>query len=134
MTEETDRGSDGSPVGARHIGLAVGASIGGLLVHNLAEFPPQILFAPETLVPVALTVLVGVAMRRRPTRSVFLVAAVWALIVFVFGGGSVLPLNVLPFVPEQTLGHYAAHAVYALAQLPLLWVAWQGIRAPPSSD
>jgi hypothetical protein len=38
------------------------------------------------------------------------------------GGGiiSVLPLPFLPFYPEQRLAHYAAHALYAIAQLPLI--------------
>lgn len=134
MSAETDPGGDDSPIGTRHIVLAVSASIGGLLVHNRIEFPLSILLSPETLVPVALTVLVGVALLRRPSRSVLLLAAAWALIVIVLGGGSVLPLNILPFVPGQTIGHYAAHVVYALAQLPLLWVAWQGIRARPLND
>lgn len=131
MPIETDHRFDTPPVNRRHVVLAVGGSIGGLLVHNLAEFPPAILLAPETVVPVGLTVFVGVILLRRPGRGVFLTAAAWAVIVIVFGGGSVLPLDILPFVPEQTVGHYAAHVVYALAQLPLLWVSWRGLRAHP---
>jgi hypothetical protein len=40
------------------------------------------------------------------------------------GGGllSVLPLPFLPWVPEQSLAHYAVHVVYAAAQLPALWL------------
>lgn len=134
MTAETRHGTDDLPVDTRHVVIAVGTSIGGLLVHNLAEFPPSILLAPETLLPVGITVLVGVALLRRPGRSVFLTTAAWAAIVIVLGGGSVLPLDVLPFVPEQTVGHYAAHVVYALAQLPLLWVAWRGLAAGSRND
>ena len=33
---------------------------------------------------------------------------------------SVLPLGLLPFVPEQSLAHYTAHVIYAGSQLPLL--------------
>lgn len=123
-----------SPIDKSHIVLAVGASIGGLLVHNLAEFPLSILFAPETLVPVGITIFVGAALLRRPGRIVFLTTATWAVIVIVLGGGSVLPLDVFPFVPEQTVSHYAAHVIYAFAQLPLLWVAWRGLRADPQND
>ncbi|HRJ44162.1 MAG: hypothetical protein KJZ86_06525 [Caldilineaceae bacterium] len=35
---------------------------------------------------------------------------------------SVLPLALLPFDPEQSLGHYGSHILYFLAQLPLIWV------------
>ena len=111
------------------VAIAVGASIAGLLVHNLQEFPPSILLAPETWVPAAITVLVGVALRRRPSTGVFVATAVWATTVIVVGGASVLPLPIWPFTPEQTVGHYAAHVVYAGAQLPLLWVGWRGLRA-----
>ncbi|MGA9533935.1 MAG: hypothetical protein WBR18_14540 [Anaerolineales bacterium] len=35
---------------------------------------------------------------------------------------SVLPLAVLPFSPEQSIGHYSSHLVYGLAQMPLIIV------------
>lgn len=107
---------------------AVGLSIGGLLVHNLTEFPADILISVETLFPVLVTIAIGWLMVRRPSRMSFALAAAWALIVVVFGGGSVLPLSVLPFEPEQSLGHYMAHVVYGACQVPLLWVAWRGLR------
>lgn len=113
----------------RHVAWAVLASVAGLVVHNLAEFPLSILLGPETLVPAAVTVLLGAVVVRRPSRRVFAVVAGWAIVVIVLGGGSVLPLSIWPFVPDQTTGHYAAHVVYALAQVPLLWVAWRGFRA-----
>lgn len=105
---------------------AAALSAGGHVVHNLAEFPPAVLLGPETLVPVGITALLAWAMVRRPRRGVFLAAAVWAAVVVVVGGTTVLPLPVWPFDPPQTLGHYAAHLVYAAAQLPLLWVGWRG--------
>lgn len=89
---------------------AVGISIGGLLVHNLTEFPLSILLGPGTLVPVAITILLGVAMLRWPGRYVYVATTGWALVVIVGGGGSVLPLSALPFVPEQTVGHYLVHS------------------------
>lgn len=126
--------SNEASVAPKHVVIAVVASIGGVLVHNLQEFPPSILFALETWVPAAITVLVGVALLRRASRGVFVATAVWAVIVIVVGGASVLPLPVWPFTPEQTVGHYTGHVVYALAQLPLVWVAWRGLRAsrPPN--
>lgn len=135
MTADANTAADASSAGqprdreAASVAAAVGASIGGLLVHNLLEFPPSILVAPETVVPVAITLALGYGMLRRSGRGVPLATAAWAAVVLVVGGGSVLPLDVWPFVPEQTVGHYLAHAVYALAQVPLLWVALRALRS-----
>ena len=124
----------GTSVSRRNVVFAVGASIGGLLVHNLEEFGPSILLWPETWVPAAITVLLGVAMCRLPgtggypDTGVFVATMGWAAVVIVVGGASVLPLSIWPFTPEQTVSHYTAHVVYALAQLPLLWVGWRGFR------
>lgn len=128
MTTKATTSAESRDIDPRYVAVAVGASIGGLFVHNLAEFPPSILLGPETLVPVAVTTLLGVAMLRRPGRSTFVATAGWAVLVIVFGGGSVLPLSILPFASEQSVGHYVAHVVYALAQVPLLWVACRGVR------
>ena len=38
-----------------------------------------------------------------------------------------LPLGLFPFQPEQSLGHYAIHVVYAVAQLPLVVVAGRAL-------
>jgi hypothetical protein len=112
-----------------HVPGAVAASITGLLVHNLAEYPPSIVAAPETLVPLAITVVLGGVLLGRPGRRAFLATAAWAILVGVVGALSVVPLSVWPYSPEQSAGHYAAHAAFALGQLPLLWVAVRGLRA-----
>ena len=129
MTDVDAARSVSVSIPTRHVVLAVGASIGGLLVHNLEEFGPSILLGPETWVPAAITVLLGVILLRRPSSGVFVAAAVWAVLVIVFGGASVLPLPIWPFTPEQTVSHYTAHLIYALAQLPLLWVGWRGFQS-----
>lgn len=109
--------------------VAVVLSILGLIIHNLAEFPATILVAPETLVPVAITAALGWWLLRSPDRTMYRVAGAWALVMLVVGGLSVLPLAVLPFEPEQSVGHYIAHLVYAAGQVPLLWVAWRGLTS-----
>lgn len=129
MSVEDIVGPNDAPVAKGHIVVAVGASIGGLLVHNLVEFPPSILLASETWVPVVVTILLGLAMLQWPSPGVFAAMAGWVVIIIVIGGASVLPLPIWPFTPEQTVIHYTAHLIYALAQLPLLWVAWRGFRA-----
>lgn len=105
------------------------ASGAGHVIHNVAEFPATILLGWETLFPVGVTVLLGCLLIYWPARGSYVVAGGWALIVLIFGGGSVFPLGVLPFVPEQSVSHYAAHLVYAVTQLPLLWVAYRGITS-----
>lgn len=109
-------------------------SAAGHVIHNLAEFPPGILLGLETLVPLGVTVLLGAGLIYRPGRGPYAAATGWALIVVVFGGGSVLPFGFLPFVPDQSPAHYLAHLVYALTQLPLLWVGYQGNRVITGAD
>lgn len=103
--------------------VAAIASGAGHVVHNLAEFPPAVLLGPETLGPLGVTAVLAWAMLYRPSRVTFLAAAGWALVVIVGGGATVYPFAFLPFSPEQTVSHYAVHLLYAVAQLPLLWVA-----------
>jgi hypothetical protein len=38
---------------------------------------------------------------------------------------TVLPL---PFLPEQSVSHYAAHVVYTLGQVPLVLVSYRAAR------
>lgn len=101
---------------------AAALSTVGLITHNLAEFPPRILLRPETLGPVAVTALLLLAWPRLPSRRLLLLLSTWAALHLFVGGPSVFPIPWLPFEPEQTVGHYAAHAVYVAAQLPLLWL------------
>ncbi len=54
--------------------------------------------------------------------------AAWALAIYaaVNPAGAVvtaLPLGWLPFVPDQTGPHYAAHVIYAVCQLTVLTLA-----------
>ncbi len=91
----------------------------GHLIHNIQEFGLGILVGVETLLPMGVTVILIAAVRRRTSRGVLLVTGAWALVVLVVGAGSVFPLQVLPFEPEQSAAHYITHAVYALLQVPL---------------
>lgn len=128
MTDGEAARTEHIDIPTRYVVIAIAASLGGLIVHNLADFPPSILLAPETIVPVVITVVLGLAMVRWSSSTVFFIAGTWAVIVIVVGGASVLPLSIWPFEPAQTLSHYGVHVVYAAAQLPLLWVAVRGYR------
>jgi hypothetical protein len=50
------------------------------------------------------------------------------------GGGIItaLPVGLFPTAPEQTLGHYGAHVIYTLAEVPLVIVAARGLRSSRS--
>jgi hypothetical protein len=71
-----------------------------------------------------------------PTAVYLLLAASWLLLgwgwLHMIGGGllSVLPVPLRPYHPEQSLRHYAFHALYAALQLPLLIVATRYQRRP----
>ena len=43
---------------------------------------------------------------------------------------TVLPLPILPFVPEQSITHYGAHVVYTIGQVPLVVLAYRALGAP----
>jgi hypothetical protein len=38
---------------------------------------------------------------------------------------TVLPLPILPFIPEQTAGHYLAHFIYLVTQVPAVVLLWR---------
>ncbi len=93
----------------------------GLVTHNLAELTGQARLGPATLLPTAVLLLLAAGWLS-PGRRV----AAWLLLgsgwLHAIGGGllSVLPLPLWTYQPEQSLRHYAIHALYALLQAPLL--------------
>jgi len=113
---------------------ALALSWASMLAHNLYELPlrPD---DPENSGPLVVAIALGLAYAARPDS--FLVATLvfaWGVLNFVIGGVlSVLPLSILPFVPEQTLAHYGAHVIYTLGQLPLVVVAYRAARIAGAS-
>jgi hypothetical protein len=81
----------------------------GMYVHNVADLPNLTLLSAENALP----------------GLVWLLLLGWGLLNLVGAFATVLPLPVLPFKPEQSLHHYVFHVVYALTQLPLLWIVRQ---------
>jgi hypothetical protein len=53
-------------------------------------------------------------------------------VIQLFGGAiiSVLPLPILPYVPDQSVQHYISHVGYGIAQLPLIWVTSRALAVP----
>ena len=110
---------------------ALTVSAASMLAHNLYELP----LSPIDLQnsgPVAFAAILGIASAAWPrSRSILWATVAWGLLNLVIGGiVTVLPLPILPFVPEQTLSHYAAHVVYAVGQVPLVLVAARALRTP----
>lgn len=122
------------------IGAALAVSWLGVYLHNVQEFDLPI-WSPEHSGPLAVAVLLGLTWWLRPGRGVGIVLVGWAVL-NVLGGAvlTVLPLDVLPFEPEQSLTHYAAHAVYGLLQVPLVVHGFRAVRGgaatgvPPHSQ
>ena len=108
---------------------------GGMLAHDVIEFGPGFLLDPQTLVPLGIyAVLAALAARWASGSAAWAALLAWGGLNLVGGGIlSVLPLGLLPFRPEQSLEHYGVHIVYALAEVPLVVVAWSGFRASRTS-
>lgn len=99
----------------------------GFFIHNIADLPGQTILSPESLFPTLVTLALLVLWLVPATRTLGAWALlVWAALNLVGGALSVLPLPILPFVPEQSFEHYAFHVVYAVTQVPLIvvCVAW----------
>lgn len=124
------RSSTGPTPGRMALGFAV--SWLAMLAHNLLELP----LTPvdiENSGPLLVDLALLAAYWRRPTsRGVQATILGWALLNLVIGGVvTVLPLSVLPFVPEQSLSHYLVHVLYAVGQVPLVLLAVAALRQPP---
>ena len=104
---------------------------GGMLAHNLLELGPAFLVDPQTLIPLAIFAALAIlAAREAAGRAPWLALFAWSALNLVAGGIlSVLPIGLFPFQPDQSLGHYVVHLVYTVTGLPLVFVAWSGIRA-----
>ncbi len=119
------------PVSRVAMAAALTLSAASMLAHNLYELP----LSPvdlENSGPIAFAALLGVAYAFRPdSKAVAAAVFGWGVLNLVIGGiVTVLPLAILPFVPEQSLTHYAAHVVYAVGQIPLVVLGYRALRAP----
>lgn len=104
--------------------VASGVSWLGLWTHELHRVPALLGFTPDGdlfMLVIAGALACWWAVSRSRSSAAALLA--YAAINLVGGGLTVLPLAWLPFRPEQTVDHYAVHAVYALCQLPLLYAS-----------
>jgi hypothetical protein len=107
----------------------------GLVIHNLAELTGQARRAPATLAPTAVYLLLAAGWLSRVRRVTAWLLLGWGWL-HAIGGGllSVLPLPLWPYQPEQSLRHYAVHALYAVLQVPLLVTVTRYLRRLRPTD
>ena len=122
------------PVSRLAMAAALAVSALSMLAHNLYELPLSPIDL-ENAGPIAFAAILGLAYAMRPDSRVVAAAALgWGVLNLVIGGiVTVLPLAILPFAPEQSVTHYAAHVVYALGQVPLVVVSYRALRRAASA-
>ena len=113
---------ESSGAGRRALWVPVSAILGwvGLFLHNLADLPDQTIVSPESLIPLLVTLALVAAWFTswRPVAAWALLG--WGVLNLVGAILTVLPLEILPFDPQQTMAHYSFHAIYGIAQVPLI--------------
>lgn len=132
--EQRQRSSAPSRPGPGRMALAFAISWASMVGHNLFELPVTPIDM-ENSGPLVVDLVLLVAYWWRPSsRGVQGAILCWALLNLVIGGVvTVLPLTVLPFLPEQSTSHYLAHVVYALGQVPLVLLSVTALRHRPRS-
>lgn len=122
------------PVSRVAMAAALTLSAASMLAHNLYELPLSPIDL-ENSGPIGFAVILGVAFAIRPDSKAVAAAALgWGILNLAIGGIlSVLPLSILPFVPEQSISHYGAHVVYTLGQVPLVLLSYRAVRGSSTS-
>lgn len=110
---------------------------GGLWFHEFFRVPYLLGITPDGdlfMLPIVAALVYWWLNEGRKRRAPTIALTVYAGVGLLGAVVSVLPLQFLPFVPEQTSAHYFAHVVFATCQLPLLAVSAHGLRKPPAQE
>lgn len=103
------------------LGLVISA-VGGWAHNSLEGFSPLSGEMAMTLAPALLLIVGWIVV---PGRALWWASLAWIVLNLVVGAVlSVLPLPIWPFTPDQSLGHYGSHLLYAVSQLPALYALW----------
>jgi len=103
----------------------------GAYTHTTMELQLPV-WRPENSFPALVGLVLFLGWWRQPARR-----RVWSWLLLAWTAGahlfvgallSVLPLPILPFVPEQSAGHYLSHVIYGIAQFPLIWALWKEMK------
>lgn len=115
------------------VALGTALSWGGLFIHNSIELPALTLLSPENSIMALVNGTLFLVWWWLPSRRAGATLLMVVGMVHLVGGGiiSVLPLSLLPFVPEQTLSHYLSHLLYGVGQIPLIWAMFSQLRKKP---
>jgi apolipoprotein N-acyltransferase len=102
----------------------------GELIHNRYELPQLAVLSPETSLPAVVSLVLFVAWPLSQfNHGIAALLLLWAAVQLIGGAiVSVIPFGFLPYYPRQTLDHYAVHAVYGLAQIPLIVLMLSQLR------
>ena len=106
--------------------VAVLLSLLGLAIHNFQEFGTRGLTALDLGMLPVLAIQVAILLiwwfspgwRRMMERALLFFGGLHLIVGAVL---SVLPFGFLPFTPDQSTTHYAAHVAYGALQIPLIW-------------
>lgn len=114
------------------LGLFMLISWFGEYLHNRFELSHLTILSPENSIPLAISALLFIMWLMLPIKRLTLILIFAWTLVHLIGGAilSVLPLPILPFVPEQSIGHYLSHIIYGLAQIPLIALVYGDLRQP----
>jgi hypothetical protein len=116
----------------RQVGLVAGAaalSWLGEYIHNQIALPQLTLLSPANSLVALGAILLFLAWWLLPyKRLTITLLLAWGVLNLAWAIATILPTNFLPFSPEQTLEHYFAHVIYALAQMPLIVIMASGMR------
>jgi hypothetical protein len=111
--------------------IAIAVAWLGLWAHELYRVPSAFGLTVDGSLPLLAIAVALLAWRLLAAhmRAPAVALLVYALINFVGGILSVLPLPFLPFTPEQTADHYLIHAMYAVCQIPMIAMAFSSSKS-----
>ena len=91
----------------------------GMHIHN-SDLPDLTLLSPENSIPSLLWIVLFLLWWSVPNKLTNILLLSWALLNFVGGLLSAIPFSFWSLGKLQIFGHLFNHAVYALAQVPLI--------------
>ena len=89
-------------------------------IHDLVELPGLVPADPQYTIPTAILIVLTASWLIRPNRLTQGLLLAWLLLGLAGTVLTVLPVNVLEFLREQSVGHYVLHIGNALVVLPAI--------------
>jgi uncharacterized membrane protein len=104
---------------------ALAVSAFGAWAHNMLEGIPT--FSLETAAALLPAFALAIWWWKGGRQILWWLTMIWVLGLNLIVGAvlSVLPLQLWPFVPEQSVEHYLSHLFYAVTQVPAIAILWR---------